>query len=324
MKNLVGIIAGDPDSINSEIIAKAWKKRFLFKNLNIFVIGNYSLLKQQLKTLRISIKLNKIEKIEKQNFKKQLLVYDVPLKSRNHFNIPKKIKSKYIINSFNVCMKLAKEKKIIGFINCAINKKEVFNNKSFGVTEFLGRKLGISGKEVMLIYNKELSVSPITTHIKLKKVSSKISKKNIVNKLIVINEFFIKQFKSKPKIGIIGLNPHNDELRKNSEENKIILPAIKELKRRNILVEGPISPDTAFLNFKKKGFQVLVGMYHDQVLTPFKALFRFNAINITLGLPFIRISPDHGIGKDIIKKNLADPTSLIESIKFFKNKNVKT
>jgi len=90
------------------------------------------------------------------------------------------------------------------------------------------------------------------------------------------------------------------------------------------LVEGPISPDTAFLNFKKKGFQILVGMYHDQVLSPFKALFRFNAINITLGLPFIRISPDHGIGKDIIKKNLADPTSLIESIKFFKNRNVKT
>jgi len=174
------------------------------------------------------------------------------------------------------------------------------------------------GKETMLIYNKDLSVSPITTHIKLKKVSGEISKKNIVNKLLTINKFFIKQFKTKPKIGIIGLNPHNDELRKNSEENKIIIPAINKLKKRNILVEGPISPDTAFLNFKKKRFHVLVGMYHDQVLSPFKALFKFHAINITLGLPFIRISPDHGTGKDIIKKNLADPTSLIEAIKFFR------
>jgi len=318
MKNLIGIVAGDPDSINSEIIAKAWREKNLFKNLDIFVIGNYNLLKQQLKTLKIRIKLSKIKKIEKQNFKKQLLVYDIPLKFKKSFNTPGKKKSKYVINSLNVCIKLRKEKKITGFINCPVNKKEVFKNKNFGVTEFLAKKLGVLGKETMLIYNKDLSVSPITTHIKLKKVSGEISKKNIVNKLLTINKFFIKQFKTKPKIGIIGLNPHNDELRKNSEENKIIIPAINKLKKRNILVEGPISPDTAFLNFKKKRFHVLVGMYHDQVLSPFKALFKFHAINITLGLPFIRISPDHGTGKDIIKKNLADPTSLIEAIKFFR------
>ena len=108
-----------------------------------------------------------------------------------------------------------------------------------------------------------------------------------------------------------------------SEENKIILPAIKSLKKKKISVYGPLSPDTAFVDFKKKGFKVLVGMYHDQVLSPFKALFKFNAINITIGIPFIRISPDHGIGSDIVGKNIANPTSLIESIKFFK-KNDKT
>jgi 4-hydroxythreonine-4-phosphate dehydrogenase len=89
-------------------------------------------------------------------------------------------------------------------------------------------------------------------------------------------------------------------------------------------VEGPLSPDTAFLDFKKKGFNILVGMYHDQVLSPFKLLFKFNAINITLGIPYIRISPDHGTGKNLIKKNLANPKSLMECIKFFNNKNVKT
>ena len=105
-----------------------------------------------------------------------------------------------------------------------------------------------------------------------------------------------------------------------SEENKIILPAIKLLKKKKISVYGPLSPDTAFVDFKKKGFNVLVGMYHDQVLSPFKALFKFNAINITIGIPFIRISPDHGIGSDIIGKNIANPTSLMESIKFFQKK----
>ena len=179
--------------------------------------------------------------------------------------------------------------------------------------------MGVLGKEVMLIYNKELSVAPITTHMKLKDVSRNLSKKKIVDKLITINKFYIKNFKIKPKIGILGLNPHNDEFRKSSEEKNIIIPAIKELKNKKISVYGPLSPDTAFLNYKKNGFEVLVGMYHDQVLSPFKALFKFDAINITLGIPFVRISPDHGTGSDIIGKKLANPTSLLKSIKFFKS-----
>ena len=113
-------------------------------------------------------------------------------------------------------------------------------------------------------------------------------------------------------------------MRKDSEEIRIIIPAIKKLKKRGINVYGPIPGDTAFLKKKLSNFDVLVGMYHDQVLSPFKALFNFNAINITLGLPFIRISPDHGTGKDIIKKNLGNPSSLIEAIKFFNKINVKT
>jgi len=217
-----------------------------------------------------------------------------------------------------------KKEKMLGLINCPINKIEIFGNKFFGTTEFLAKKLGVLGREVMLLYNKQLSVSPITTHIKLKKVSQNISKKKIVDKLITINKFFLKKLKMKPKIGILGLNPHNDEFRKNSEERKFIIPAIEQLRKKRVSVEGPLSPDTAFLDFKKKGFNVLVGMYHDQVLSPFKLLFKFDAINITLGIPYIRISPDHGTGKNLIKKNLANPKSLMKCIKFFNNKNVKT
>ena len=323
MKNLIGIVAGEPYSINSEVIAKTWKMKSEFKNSNVFVIGSYDLIKIQLKKLKIRVKLKKINSIKKQNFKKELLILDVPVKFKKPFEIKKKNKIKYVLDSIDLAVKMAKERKILGFINCPINKKETFGNKKFGITEFLGKKLGVLGKEVMLIFNKELAVAPITTHIQLKKVSSNISKKKIVDKLITINKFYSNNLKIKPKIGILGLNPHNDELRKMSEENKIILPAIKLLKKKKISVYGPLSPDTAFVDFKKKGFNVLVGMYHDQVLSPFKALFKFNAINITIGIPFIRISPDHGIGSDIVGKNIANPTSLIESIKFFK-KNDKT
>jgi 4-hydroxythreonine-4-phosphate dehydrogenase len=324
MKNLIGIIAADPNSINSEIIARVWKKKAEFKNLNIFIIGNYILIKKQLEKIKVNLNLKKISEIQKQNFKKKLLIYNVPLKFNEPFNISAKVKSDYVINSFKIAIKLMKKKKILGLINCPINKIEIFGNKFFGVTEFLAKKEGVLGREVMLLYNKQLSVSPITTHIKLKKVSRNISKKKIVDKLITINKFFLKKLRMKPKIGILGLNPHNDEFRKNSEERKFIIPAIKQLRKKRISVEGPLSPDAAFLDFKKKGFNVLVGMYHDQVLSPFKLLFKFDAINITLGIPYIRISPDHGTGKNLIKKNLANPKSLMECIKFFNNKNVKT
>ena len=124
-----------------------------------------------------------------------------------------------------------------------------------------------------------------------------------------------KRLKRKPKIGILGLNPHNAELRKNSEEKKIIIPAILKLKKLGFLIKGPLVSDTVFIN-DYKNFDVLVGMFHDQVLTPFKAIFKFNAINITIGLNYLRVSPDHGVAKNIIYKNKANPNSLIKCIKF--------
>ncbi len=324
MKKVIGIISGDPESINSEIIAKAWRKKNSFGNLNILIIGNFLLMKKQFHKIGYKIKLEEINEIKSFNFKKRLGVYNVPLKFKNPFKIKKKNKEKYIKNSFNVAIDLITKKKIIGLINCPVNKKDLsFNKKINGVTEFLAKKEGVLGKEAMLIYNKSLSVSPITTHIKLNSVTKNISRNKIINKTITINNFYIKKLKKRPKIVILGLNPHNDELRKNSEENKFIIPAIKNLKKRGILVHGPISPDTAFLNHKKKGVDILIGMYHDQVLTPFKTIFKFNAINITAGLSFLRVSPDHGVGKDIIRKNKANPKSLIDSINFFKKINVK-
>ena len=224
---------------------------------------------------------------------------------------------------FKIAIDLAKKKKVAGFINCPINKFETFGLRTMGITEFLAKKEKVLGKEAMLIYNKSLSVSPITTHIKIKNVSKKITKKIIIDKSLTINNFYKKRFNIKPKIGLLGLNPHNFEFRKGSEESKTIIPAIKTLKKNKVFVYGPISGDTAFNNQSKKKYDVIIGMYHDQVLSPFKALYNFDAINVTLGLPYIRVSPDHGTGEDIIKKNLANPKSLIQCIKFLVRLMVK-
>ena len=124
----------------------------------------------------------------------------------------------------------------------------------------------------------------------------------------------------KPKIAITGLNPHCENFFNKSEEKNIIEPAIKILKKKKIKIFGPYPADTVFLKQNMKKFNVIIGMYHDQVLTPIKTLYGFNAINITLGLPFLRISPDHGPNNKMIGKNKSDPQSLIDALKFLNRK----
>jgi len=185
-----------------------------------------------------------------------------------------------------------------------------------GLTEFFASKCKIEkNTEVMLIKNKKISVCPITTHINLKEVSKNITKQIIIKKIKTLHFWFNKYEKKKPKICLLGLNPHNAEFKKDSEEIKILIPTLKILKKKGIKIDGPISADTIFINGYKK-YDVIVGMYHDQVLPPFKALYKFDAINITLGLKYLRISPDHGIASDIIFKKKANPTSLINCVKF--------
>ena len=167
----------------------------------------------------------------------------------------------------------------------------------------------------MLIYNENLSVSPVTTHIKLRNVSKKISSKLIISKIMTINKEFLKIFHKKPKIAVLGLNPHNAEYKKESEEIKIIIPALKKLKKSKIIISGPLVTDTVFIKDYSK-YDVIVGMYHDQILTPFKSIYKLNAFNLTLGLKYLRVSPDHGTAVNLIGKNKANPISLIKCINF--------
>ena len=168
----------------------------------------------------------------------------------------------------------------------------------------------------MLIYNKSLSVCPLTTHLPLKSVVKNVNKKTILEKVYLINKFYKKNLNKKPKIAILGLNPHCESIDKYNEDEKIIKPTIKYLYKSGFKVSGPYPADTIFLKKNRKKFDVILGMYHDQVLTPIKTLFEYDAINITLGLPFTRISPDHGPNQQMLGKNLSNPLSLIKAILF--------
>ena len=317
MKKKIILVFGDPNSINSEIIFKTWKKISTSLKKKIYIIGNFELIERQFKKLNYSLNCVLVKNIyEKQN-NKNLKIININLNFSNPFLVKKKESSQFIKKSLTLAHKLALDKNVIGIINCAIDK-QLLSKKNIGVTEFLANKCKLKKNyEVMMIYNKKMSVVPITTHINIKKVSSNISKSIIVNKIKMIKFWFNKNLKKNPKIAVLGLNPHNAEMRHNSEETKIIIPAIKKLRKLSVNVDGPLVADTIFVN-NFKNYDVVVGMYHDQVLAPFKTLFKFDAINITLGLKYLRMSPDHGTAINLIGKNKADFSSLLACINFIK------
>ena len=168
----------------------------------------------------------------------------------------------------------------------------------------------------MLIYNKKLSVCPITTHLPLKLVTKNINRKIIIEKVKIINEFYKTKFYFKPRIAVLGVNPHCESINKINEDEKIVKPTVKYLQKLKYKISGPYPADTIFLKKNIKNFDIILGMYHDQVLSPIKTLFEYDAVNITLGLPFTRISPDHGPNEKMVGKNISNPLSLIRAISF--------
>ena len=316
MNNKIIIIAGDPNSINSEIIYKAWKKIDSKIKKKLYLIANYNLISKQYRKLKYKTNIIKINNIEDNIISSNLKIIDIPISFENPFKVSFKASSKYVLKSLNLAHTLAKNKKVKGIINCPINKNLIRISKKIGVTEFFASKCKIkNSSEVMLIHNKKFSVVPLTTHLSIKNIPKNITSKLIIKKLMSLNKGFKKVFKIKPKIGVLGLNPHNAELNEKSEEVKEIIPAISKLKKAGLNVYGPLVADTTFVNNYKK-YNVVVGMYHDQVLAPFKTLFHFDAINITLGLDYLRVSPDHGPAIDLIGKNKANYLSLLQCIKF--------
>ena len=316
MKKIL-IISGDPNSINSEIIFKSWNKINKSLRKKIYLISNYQLIKQQFQKLGYRTKLHQVKSVYDKNNNFNLKIIDINLNFNDPFNVSYKSSSKFVMRSLNLAHEIALKGDISGIINCSINKKLLNKNKS-GVTEFFASKCQVkNNSEAMLIWNNKNSVSPITTHFDIKDISKIINKKMIINKIKTINVQYKKLFKKKPKIAVLGMNPHNAEFRENSEEKKIIIPAIKQLKKLKFNLDGPLVADTIFINDYKK-YNVIVGMYHDQVLAPFKSIFKFNAINITLGLKYLRLSPDHGTATNIIGKNKADITSFLKCINFIK------
>jgi len=196
-----------------------------------------------------------------------------------------------------------------------INKKKFLNKKFAGFTEFFSFSIDKLKNENMLLFSEKFSVCPLTTHIELKNIEKKISKKSLTNAINNINNFYKKIIKKKKEIIVLGLNPHASKDLNNLSKDKILIqPVVKKFIKKKVHISGPVSADTAFNKFKNK---IFLGMYHDQVLVPFKMINKFKGINITIGKKIVRLSPDHGIAYDLRNKpKKITNQSFIECIKF--------
>ncbi len=309
------IVTGSIKSIFFEIFFKSLKKKY---QSPLILICNKKNLIQQMKKFKFkrNINLLNINNLRNSDLNKSTInLIDINLKSSINNKKNTQFENEYIKQSFDIAFKLIKKGFSYKLLNGPINKKTFLNKKFLGITEYISNNFK-QKKTGMLIYNKKLSVCPLTTHLPIKLVSKKITKGSVKEKIEIINEFFKKNLKFKPRIAVTGLNPHCESILNFNEDEKIISSIIKSSIRKKINIKGPFPADTIFLKSNRKKFDVILGMYHDQVLTPLKTLYEYDAINITMGLPFLRISPDHGPNKGMVGKNKSNPLSLIKALKF--------
>ena len=312
---------GDPGGIGPDLIIKlASSKMWEDLKIPIVVIGDSNLFLDRAKLLKKKIKIYKQDSTDKVK-KNQAGVIQLITVSRCQNTDAGKLdtnNAKYVLNNLNFSIKQTLFDKEAALVTGPISKENIISiDKSFmGHTEYI-KKITKSKDVLMMLASDQLKVALATTHIPLRDVTKAITKDLIINKVKILHQELKNKFNIKnPNIKVLGLNPHAGESGKiGSEEENYIKPAINLLKKRKINVSMPISADTAFSQKLMKETDAYLGMYHDQVLPVLKTLSFGNSINITLGVPIIRTSVDHGVALDIAGTDKSDSSSLLLAIK---------
>jgi 4-hydroxythreonine-4-phosphate dehydrogenase len=320
-KPIVAITMGDASGIGPEIIIKALQNNEVQNVSRPIVIGDARIMRNAVKFAKGEpVEINAVQSILEAKFTKGVVdVYDLE-------NLdPSRVKmgqicapcGKAAVEYLEKATKLAMSKEVDAIATAPINKEAIHKAgyRFDGHTEILAKRTKTKHYAMMFVSNP-FWVMLVTTHLPLSKVSKAINKKKVLQTIKLANEFLYNIRGKKPKIGVAGLNPHAGEGGIfGSEEKKAIKPAVDEAKRLGINVKGPISPDGIFYLANVGMFDIVIAMYHDQGLIPLKLLSFNRSVNVTVGLPIIRTSVDHGTGFDIAGKGWANPTSMIEAIK---------
>ena len=312
---------GEPSGIGPDLIIQLCKSVFWTDiNIPILCLSDPKLIKERASILRKKITLKEISDLNQLEANKRNIIQIIHVSDCGNTKYGKLYKSnaKYVLANLQFGIDQALKNKNLALVTGPISKENIISiNKAFsGHTEYIQQRTK-SDEVLMLLTSDELKVALATTHIPLKKVANKISKELVISKATTLNQGLKQKFKIKnPNIKLLGLNPHSGEGGKiGKEEIDILIPAVKELRKKKINISYPISADTAFTKKNLKETDAFLGMYHDQVLPVIKALSFGSAINITLGVPITRTSVDHGVALDISGTGKSDPSSLKEAIK---------
>ncbi len=312
-KKNIGITIGDPGGVGPEIAVSLFEHK-LSEEHNIYLIGNVEIFEKALSLKNIRKKINVIDKIEKFCHNK-INVINISASSLT-FNKTSESNGKLAFESIKYAIELAKNREIDAIVTSPISKQglKLAGINFPGHTEILAHFTN-SKKYRMLFVSKYFNVLLHTIHIPLKKVHDEIKKVNLEDTILVGYEFCKNYLKKEaPTIYISGLNPHAGENGNiGDEELNYILPVMEKFGHINI--KGPFPPDTIFFQALKDKPDLIIAMYHDQGLIPIKLLDFYGAVNVTLGIPFVRTSPDHGTAFDIAWKGIANTQSMINAVK---------
>ena len=311
---------GEPSGIGPDLIIQICSMPFWEKiHIPIVCLADKKLIQDRAKVLNKKIKIDILNNLDSANQNK-FGVIQIKEVSKCRITKPGKLyksNAAYVLKNLDYGIEQS-IKEGIGLVTGPISKENIItiDEKFSGHTEYIQKKT-LSNDVLMLLGSKKLRVAIATTHVPLKKVPQLITKRLVINKAMILHNELITKFKIKsPRIKLLGLNPHAGEGGKiGTEERNILIPAVEELRKNNINISMPLSADTAFTKKILADTDAYLGMYHDQVLPVIKALSFGNTINITLGVPIIRTSVDHGVALDIAGSGKTDVSSFEEAIR---------
>jgi len=329
LKPVIGITCGDLNGIGIELIIKTFSDNRILEHCTPVIFASNKAINFYRKSLpEINFNWQNVKELTRLNAK-QINIYNCW--EEEVIITPGQLNDtggRYAVRSLQAAVHALKQNEINGLVTAPIHKKNV-QSQDFnftGHTPFLKSYFGVNDV-LMILFSNQFRVALLTEHIPVNEVAANISKETIIRKLNILNESLQKDFGiDKPKIAVLGLNPHaGDEGLIGKEEETIIKPAIKEAKQNNLIVSGPFSADSFFARQYHNRFDAVLAMYHDQGLVPFKTLASGEGVNYTAGLPVIRTSPDHGTAFDIAGKGKADESSfhsaIFECIDIIKRRN---
>ncbi len=314
----VGITHGDINGISYEIILRSLKDSRIYSNFTPIIYGSPKVAAYYKKVMNLSnINLNHVPNVNEIDSNAINIINCTTNKIRVEIGKSTEIAGISSLNSIRHALIDIKQNKLDVLVTAPINKKNI-QNADFefkGHTDFLKNEFEADDVLMMMVC-EDLRVVVVTEHIPISEISENLSVEKILSKLRLMDKSLRRDFGvSRPKIAVLGLNPHSgDEGLIGSEDKEIIIPAIEKAKQENIIAIGPFAADGFFGAKQYANFDATLAMYHDQGIIPFKIIARGGGVNFTAGLPFVRTSPAHGTAYDIAGKNKANPKSFLEAV----------